>query len=1201
MARRYTRARCPLYGPGPPPWRASFIGIGDMAANAHDSIWGPAKGQELAIQLQELLDSRSGYRDTIANALTLVQEHTEFEVVGVRLREGDDYPYYVTSGLSAGLCEAERSLCVSKRGEEIARSETGAPISECFCGAVLSGQVDPSQAWFTAAGSFWSNNAARAASSMPADATPPGFCGRCFQDRYESFALIPLRCDQEIVGVLQLCDTRPGCLTLELVGYLERLGAIIGLSIRRAQAEQSLHERTEALRESQRRYRELTEAVQEAHDRLEEKVEQRTAELREAYRQLASENEERKTSETLYRTLVETSPNAVVQTDLSLEIVHASPQAARLHGYASPADMLGMKATELIAPDCREESASHVKSAIQKSEPIAVEFDFLRRDGSRFPGRAVCAPIQNDQGRITGLMGVCQNIEEEKRADEDLRLMARIVEETREGIALVDLDGNILRVNGAFAAMHGYRPEELLGKNLSIFHSPEQMPAVLAANRQIEETGYFDGEVWHIRRDGTPFLALMRNTVMRDEEGQPKYMIGTMVDISERRRLEDATRVQRDLAVALNSAKAVNDGLELCLKAAIEVSGMDGGAIYLVDGESGDVDLAVHSGLPPEFIELVKHYPRTSSRADAVRRGDYIYWCRDTMGLFGDKAATVPDLQSAAILPIHHQGQPIACLNLASQILTEIPTTTRHGLESIAGQIAGAIARLTAEESAQRKQDLIAAVLDHSPAIVYVKDLEGRYQLASQTLAELVQLTLPEIVGKTDYELYAKEAAAMFRENDLRVLEHGRTLQAEEMLVVDGEDRCFLSTKFAVRAPDGTAVLTAGISVDATDRKLAEQRLNMSLQRLTESEAHLKRAQQVSHMGSWHWDIDPDVVHWSEEVFRIFDVDPGSFEPSFAAILTATPSENRSFVQQRVRGILNDDETGSFDQRIVRPCGEVRHIHVQAEVIRDTEGNPIAMEGVVIDVTDRKRAEEALQQAQRLSAIGTLAAGIAHEINHPIGSALRAAETVLATKDVPEKKEIADRCLEEIIRSLERCGDIVRGVLKLSRDDVCERRGLQINDVVRQAADHSRVYAARNDVSIKLDLGDDLPEVPANHLEMELAVSNVLRNALEAEGHSRPIEIRTRLTDDGVQIAVQDWGAGMSKDVRDHLFDPFFTTRQKKGGTGLGASITYGIVQSHNGTIQVESSPGEGTLTTIMLPFTDTVSEQASIEAGAQL
>ncbi len=1005
-----------------------------MTADAHDSIWDPAKGQELAIQLLELLDSRRGARDTIENALALVQEHTEFEVVGVRLREGDDYPHYVTSGSSAGRCEAERSLCVSAVGGDATRSDNGAPILECFCGAVISGQVDPSQPWFTAAGSFWSNNAARTASSMPTDAIPPGFRGRCFQDGYESIALIPLRSDQEVIGLLQLRDTRPDCLTLELVRCLERLGASIAVSIRRAQTE---------------------------HDRLEEKVEQRTAEA-------------------------------------------------------------------------------------------------------------------------------------------DSKLLARIVEETREGIALADLNGNLLQVNEAFAAMHGYRPEELLGKSLSIFHTPEQMPAVLAANRQIQEMGYFDGEVWHTRRDGTPFLALMHNTVMRDQEGQPEYMLGTMVDISRRKHLEEATRIQRDLAVALNSAQSIDDGLELCLKAAIEVSGMDSGGVYLVDEESGDIDLEVHHGLTPEFAGLVKHFPGTSSRAELVRRGEPVYRCRETLTFSAAESASAAELQSTAMVPIHHQGRPIACLNLASQTLTEIPTTTRHGLESIAGQIAGAIARLTAEEVAQQKQDLIAAVLDHSPAIVYVKDLEGRYQLASQTLAELIQLSLPEIVGKTDYELYAKEAATVFRENDRRVLEHGGPLQAEEMLVVDGEDRCFLSTKFAVRAPDGTSVSTAGISVDATDRKLAEQQLNMSLQRLQESEAHLRRAQRVSHMGSWQWDIEPDVVHWSDEIFRVFGVDSDCFEPSFAAILASTQPENRSFVQQRVRDILDGDETGDFDQRILRPSGEVRHIHVQAEVIRDPEGNPIVMEGTVIDITERKNAEAALQQAQRLSAIGTLAAGIAHEINNPIGSALLAAETVLATNGVPEKKEIADRCLEEIIRSLERCGDIVRSVLKFSRDDVCERRRLQINDVVRQATDQTRLYAARRDVSIKLDLGDDLREVPANHLEMELAVSNVVRNALEAEGHSRPIEIRTRLTDDGVQIAVQDWGAGMSKNVRDHLFDPFFTTRLKKGGTGLGASIAYGIVKSHNGTIQVESRPGEGTLTSITLPFMDTASEQASTRASDQ-
>jgi PAS domain S-box-containing protein len=131
---------------------------------------------------------------------------------------------------------------------------------------------------------------------------------------------------------------------------------------------------------------------------------------------------------------------------------------------------------------------------------------------------------------------------EQKRADERLQMLSSVVEQSSEGMAVVDTAGNALFVNEAFAAMHGYTPDELLGKHLSIFHTPEQMPEVDAANKQTLETGRFSGEIWHSRRDGSVFLGLMQNSVLRDESGNVIAMIGTMRDITDRKRMETQYR-----------------------------------------------------------------------------------------------------------------------------------------------------------------------------------------------------------------------------------------------------------------------------------------------------------------------------------------------------------------------------------------------------------------------------------------------------------------------------------------------------------------------------------------------------------------------------------------------------------------------------------------------------------------------------------
>jgi len=148
---------------------------------------------------------------------------------------------------------------------------------------------------------------------------------------------------------------------------------------------------------------------------------------------------------------------------------------------------------------------------------------------------------------------------ERKRVKRQLKLVSTAIEQSTEGIAISDLGGNLLFLNDAFAAMHGYAPDELVGKHLSIFHTPEQAESVEAANRQIRETGKFSGEIWHVRRDGVTFPTIMRNSLFMDEEGKPIGMIATLRDITERVRFEEeraqAERAAREQTRALRESE----------------------------------------------------------------------------------------------------------------------------------------------------------------------------------------------------------------------------------------------------------------------------------------------------------------------------------------------------------------------------------------------------------------------------------------------------------------------------------------------------------------------------------------------------------------------------------------------------------------------------------------------------------------------
>jgi two-component system, NtrC family, sensor kinase len=227
--------------------------------------------------------------------------------------------------------------------------------------------------------------------------------------------------------------------------------------------------------------------------------------------------------------------------------------------------------------------------------------------------------------------------------------------------------------------------------------------------------------------------------------------------------------------------------------------------------------------------------------------------------------------------------------------------------------------------------------------------------------------------------------------------------------------------------------------------------------------------------------------------------------------------------------------------------------------------------------------EEALQRSERLAGIGLLTAGIAHEINNPIGSARLAAETALAVKDLSGTGKQVTACLENIVVSMDRCSRIVRTLLRYCRDEPPEKAPCSINDVAKRAAEAARPYAERQKLAIGLECDPDVPPAPMNPLEIELVLVNLLRNALAAGG-SGEVLLRTGRYDGVVRASVCDNGRGMSRLQLKHAFDPLYTTRTSSGGCGLGLSIARRIIQRHQGRITLSSREGKGTLVTVDLP-----------------
>jgi signal transduction histidine kinase len=231
-------------------------------------------------------------------------------------------------------------------------------------------------------------------------------------------------------------------------------------------------------------------------------------------------------------------------------------------------------------------------------------------------------------------------------------------------------------------------------------------------------------------------------------------------------------------------------------------------------------------------------------------------------------------------------------------------------------------------------------------------------------------------------------------------------------------------------------------------------------------------------------------------------------------------------------------------------------------------------------------ADDRLRRSERLASLGTLAAGIAHEINNPVNTIVMTAESALMSLREADGNGRLSEDLAVVAQEAERCGEIVRKTLEFVREQRPARRNEDLNEITRSAVTMAQKTLRAPAAEIGVELADDLPPAHLNRAEIEQAVIHLIRNALEsgAGEHPATVTVRTARQGDRVAIAVEDDGVGVASEVRDRIFDPFFTTRRDKGGTGLGLSLAHSIVTDHGGTIEVESEPGRGSVFRIELP-----------------
>ncbi len=374
----------------------------------------------------------------------------------------------------------------------------------------------------------------------------------------------------------------------------------------------------------------------------------------------------------------------------------------------------------------------------------------------------------------------------------------------------------------------------------------------------------------------------------------------------------------------------------------------------------------------------------------------------------------------------------------------------------------------------------------------------------------------------------------------------------------------------------------------AIERKLAREQLQRS-------EAYLAEAQRLSHTGSWAGAPGPgEITYWSEECYRVLGFDPHRDVARLATFLQRIHPDDRARTMEQLEEASRERTGFEFHYRIVHPGGEIRDIHTVGHPVFSPSGDLVEYVGTVIDVTERKRAEEALHQSQaelahvnRVTTMGELTASLAHEVNQPIAAAVTDANTCFRwlTRDHPDVDE-ARAAAARVVKDATRAAEIINRVRLLFKKSPAERELVDVNEVIPKMIVLLYGEAARYDISVRADLAADLPHVIGDPVQLQQVIMNLIVNSVDAmkdvDG-TRELVIRSQRTEkEQVLVSVIDTGVGLPQQQASQIFNAFFTT--KSHGTGLGLRISRSIVESHGGRLWAADNSPRGASFNFTLP-----------------
>jgi len=854
------------------------------------------------------------------------------------------------------------------------------------------------------------------------------------------------------------------------------------------------------------------------------------------------------TSERRFKSLIEASSDWVWEVDRNGIYTYASPKVKDLLGY-EPEEVVGKTPFDLMPPDEAERISEKFRDIMASRKPFdRLENVNLHKDGRLVVLETSGVPILVAGGNFLGYRGIDRDISERKKAEEKIEQLSFIVESISEAVIMTNTDRDIVYANRAAERMLGYTAEEMIGSKASVFFegvpgNPPNLADDIARQASLQP---WAGEIFERRKDGTVFPIQIRMDVVRDKMDRVVGYVGVSQNISQRKKAEDELRKFKTISDRASYGTAITD--------------LESNFNY-----TNEAFALMHGYAPRELINknlAALHTPEQISDVNRLiklllKEGSFA--AREVWHKRKDDTV-FPTLMNAAIIR-SEDGLPLFMAVTAVDI-TELKRAEEASRESEARyktlyeSSRDAIMMLTPEEG----------FFSGNPATLKMFACKDEEEFTTQTPAGLSPKYQPDgslsTVKSQQMMDIAMEKGSNFFEWTHRRL-NGENFFATIMLTrVELRGRLFLQA--TVR--------------DITERKRVEEALRASEERLRiiidtvpgvvytalpdeHSTTTFISANIEEMIGYSPKEMMDDPALWSRLIH------PGDREHCWKKI-----GEYRKMKSPR-----------EIEYRMTHKDGQVVHVLDRATPILDDDGNILITEGIMVDISERKRLQERIVQADKLSAIGEMVAGVAHELNNPLGIISGHIQLLLTkVKDRPTRSR-----LKKMAAHVQRGTSIIQSLLSFSRKGELELVAGNINETIEKALDNVRSEFPVGKIEVIKNLAEGLPPMKLDHHQMEIVFTNIIKNAfqtlIEAES-KKELHLESFISNGTISIRIKDNGPGAAPSVLANLFDPFFTTKKVGEGAGLGLSIAYGIVKKHGGTIQAANAKGGGLEIIVELP-----------------